>query len=333
MINETKVNVALFGQPGSGKSSLANQLLGREHAKVGVGTDTTVEASWYEWDGVLLCDLPGYDTTRFPADKFPDQFGAFSFDLYLCVFEGKLHASDTRFFRELASQHRVCLFVRNKVDALWQEGKSEDELRAEIVQDVRQQTRDPNAKVFFTSCKTGAGIPELQSAIFEHLDEAKRDRWARAAKGKSEAFLREKHAACQTLVHIYAGLAAANALNPIPGVDVAVDAGLLLVLFKEIRDDYGIGDAALRKVEVLVPTLAPVVNDVLAWATKEGVMLLLKRFAARETTKEVAKYIPIVGQVIAASLGFWITKSAGSHYNDKCFEIAKALLQAELRPK
>jgi uncharacterized protein (DUF697 family) len=223
--------------------------------------------------------------------------------------------------------------VRNKVDALWQEGKSEEELRQEIVQDVRRQAGDPNANVFFTSCKTGAGIPELQRAIFEHLDVAKADKWARKAKELSGEFLGKKHAACQTLVHIYAGLAAANALDPIPGVDVAVDVGLLLALFKEIRDDYGIDDAALRKVEVLVPTLAPLANQVVDWATKEGLMLLLKRFAARETTKEVAKYIPIVGQAIAASLGFAITESAGSHYNDQCFEIAKALLEAELRSK
>jgi len=34
----TKVRVALFGQPGAGKSSLINALVGRPLAKVGVAT-------------------------------------------------------------------------------------------------------------------------------------------------------------------------------------------------------------------------------------------------------------------------------------------------------
>ena len=40
--------IALFGQPGAGKSSIINSLVGKEIAEVDVRTDTTVEAAIYD---------------------------------------------------------------------------------------------------------------------------------------------------------------------------------------------------------------------------------------------------------------------------------------------
>lgn len=63
---EQKVRICLFGQPGAGKSSLINELIGEKKAKVGTGTDTTKEAQVIESGSVVYVDLPGYDTARFP---------------------------------------------------------------------------------------------------------------------------------------------------------------------------------------------------------------------------------------------------------------------------
>ena len=45
----TKVKVALFGQPGAGKSSLINKIAGEQVAEVGVETDKTTD---YRGNGV-----------------------------------------------------------------------------------------------------------------------------------------------------------------------------------------------------------------------------------------------------------------------------------------
>src|SRR6187431_2120533 len=86
------VSIALFGQPGCGKSSLINRLTGQKLAVEGVRNDVTTERQEFEWNGLTLVDLPGYDTARFPASEYLARFKVLEFDLLLCVFDGKFHA-------------------------------------------------------------------------------------------------------------------------------------------------------------------------------------------------------------------------------------------------
>jgi GTP-binding protein EngB required for normal cell division/uncharacterized protein (DUF697 family) len=327
---EDKVRIALFGQPGAGKSSLINALLGEPLAAVGQRTDVTREEKAYEWIAARLVDLPGYDTERFPRDEYFDRFAVLSFDLFLCVTSGKLHESDTRFFRELRSEGKQCLFVRNKSDTLWEPEATGEALRAEVLDDFRCQLLE-EVTVYFTSCKTREGLAVLEEAIFRHLDTAKAARWARSAKARSKEFLQEKRNAAAVHVTLMAGLSAANAFNPIPGADVAVDLGILMALFREIRSTYGLTDERVHHLEVVAPVLGPLSADILSFATKEGLVRLLTRYAGREVVKSFSKYIPIVGQLLAASLGFAITKQAGDYYLSACHTLAEKILELELK--
>jgi len=327
-LDEVQVRIALFGQPGSGKSSLINRLVGQELAKVGVQNDTTVAREAYEWNGLFLCDLPGYDTERFPAASYFERFEVLSFDLLLCVTSGKLHSADAEFFRRLQAAGKTCLFVRNKADQLWEPGRSEEELRASIERDTRIQLESPALKVHFTSCRTPAGLGDLIEAIHDHLEPAKKERWAREAAAFSKDFLDVKHSACDRYVTLAAGLAAINGMNPVPGADIAVDLSIIVGLFVKIRHAYGLSAERLEVVEQMIPAAAPIVNHIVKFVTKDGVLLLLKRIGPRVAIKEGAKWIPLVGQVVAASLGFWITKAAGDYYHKQCHEIARQMLAA-----
>ncbi|MEF8759172.1 MAG: GTPase [Candidatus Accumulibacter sp. UW25] len=324
--NNTTVSVALFGQPGAGKSSLINKILGKKVAEVGVETDKTVEAASYEANGLRLVDLPGYGTKKFPKESYLNKFNIPGFDLFLCVISGKLHHADTDFFQELARIGKVCIFVVNKHDELWEDGISTEELEKRKVNDITKHVGQ-SVKVVFTSCRKGTGIDALSAEIEKNLSEAKRERWARGAKAYSTRFLQEKKVACEKYVSYAAGAAAANGINPVPGVDVAVDISIIMKLFKEIRDDYGLSDNFLTSLKKSsIPVVGRLANNVIQYAAKEGILMLLKSFAGRQAVKSFAKYIPYIGQLIAAGLGYAITSNVGNSYLSDCHELAEEIL-------
>ncbi len=324
-----KVKIALFGQPGAGKSTLVNTIIGENKMKTGVYTDVTVEAEEVEKDGLIFVDLPGYGTAKFPKHEWLNKFKIEEFDIFLCVFSGKFHKLDSELFKELKQKNKECLFVRNKSDDIYDGEKDISELKEDISNDVKKHV-ESSVEVYFTSCHKlkREGISELEEAIEKSLEPAKSDRFIKVSKAYTEKHLEKKKEQAESLVGKYAGLTAANALNPIPGLDISVDIGMLLKLFSEIRNIYGLSDKALSSVGA---TFVPLANNIIKFATKEGIIILLKQFATKEVIKNVAKYIPFIGQIIAASAGFAITSAAGKSYLEDCHTLAKSILEEELK--
>ena len=306
-------------------------MVGKQVAEVGVETDKTVEAQIIEYTkDLVLVDLPGYGTSKFPPDAFADKFRSEDYNIFLCVFSGKFHQADTDFFHGLKQAGSPCLFVRSKEDTLYQDGKDKEELKQEIKADVIKQIRE-DTEIFFISNRYETGFDKLQKAIHDHLEDAYQDRWARSAKAYTLEALAAKKAACESKVTKYAGLAAVNGLNPIPGLGVAVDATVLLKLFAEIREHYGLSEDQINSLSpTLVNILGPIANKILSFSKKEGIELLLKQFAGRLAAKQFSKYIPFVGLAIASSAGFGLTKLAGDSYLEDCHQVAEAILKEEL---
>lgn len=176
---DNKLKIALFGQPGSGKSSIINAIIGKKVVENGVSTDKTVEAKQILWKNILLVDLPGYDTSKFPKDSFLKKFSISSFDIFVCVFSNKLHHADVEFFTKLSQNNQTCIFVRNRHDELWEEDKAIFELERDIRDDVNRLL-NRKVKVVFTSCKNRTGIENLKSEILSNLDEADKTKWIKS---------------------------------------------------------------------------------------------------------------------------------------------------------
>ncbi len=327
---DTAVKVALFGQPGAGKSSLINAMIGYEVAEVGVETDKTVKAASYHHNGIELVDLPGYGTSRFPKTSYAQKFDIEGFDLFLCVSSGKLHAADTEFFHLLLEMGKVCLFVVNKHDQLWEGNKTVKQLENAKRIDIRKHV-SPDIDVLFTSCREGTGLDALNQAIADNLDAAKKERWMRGAQAYTTEFLDGKKKACERYVTVAALASAANAINPIPGADVAVDLGILSKLFAEIRDDFGLDNDFLGQLtQTSVPAVNKLAEELMEYATKKGMMELLKRYAGKRAVQTLTRYIPTVGQVIAAGIGYQVTSNAGKAYLDHCYKLSKKTLNEDL---
>lgn len=184
--------VGLFGATGSGKSSLFNALVGDDLAAVHVLRPTTSQplavttdgpgaVPLLDWLGVgdrrtierpldpradrlILLDLPDFDSVaaehRLIAERFAGQV-----DALVWVVDPEKYADavlHTDFIARHARHGAVTLVVLNQSDRLTADESASvvDSLRGVLAADGLS-----GARVFATSARTGAGIPELRRAI------------------------------------------------------------------------------------------------------------------------------------------------------------------------
>ena len=124
-------------------------------------------------------------------------------------------------------------------------------------------------------------------------------------------------------------VAAASGTVPIPGANFAIDIPVIISLFKFIRETYSLTDKALSTTEMAVPALAPLVNNVVKYASTEGVVLLLTEYSGAVIAEQVSKFVPIIGTAVAASLGFAVVRKIGNLYLRDCHRLAEATLESQ----
>lgn len=340
---KTKVRLALIGQPGAGKSSIINSLVGTKLFPVGVYTDTTITAQEKEYGGLIITDLPGYGTARFPLDAWIDEFKPEQYDMYLFVFDGKLHEADSQLFQYLEKwqqerQHPFFL-VRNKEDQIWDDEKTLEHLKEEIQADVRSLLTDEETPIFFTSCRHQTGIEALKCAIYKmDFDEVKKSKLVSSFKATCLEDLERKRAICRDNLDMYAYAAAANGLNPLPGVDISVDLGVFYSMLKDIRETFGIRDEQkIKRYEILGPTAKKLIDEVCQYMVENYanklLMELAKAFGKKFTEKQFTKLIPLVGNVASALLGAAMTRKVGEKYIDDCYELSKMIMEHTIEQK
>jgi len=330
-LSQGKVNIAFFGPPGAGKSSTINALCGAEVATVGVNTDTTLEAKVIEHGEVTFIDLPGYGTIKFPQKEFFAKFNPLQYDLFICVFDGKLHTADTEFFQLITKAGKPCIFVRNKIDEIYDEDKTMAQSQDIIRQDVARQIGTADFSLLFI-CARGdmlTGIDELQDSIFSQMNAARKEKYYMAAKTQIAEYLQQKKELAVKYVSTSAQYAALNGLNPLLGVDAAIDAAIIYNMYSNIRKTFDINEKMI--VDSLMTTTTK--NFLLKGMSKKGVTIILKSLAKKLASKSVFKYIPLVGQATAACVGYRIVKEAGEDYVLACYQVAQDDMLEQLNAK
>jgi len=144
--------------------------------------------------------------------------------------------------------------------------------------------------------------------------------------------LTQTAARCRKRVTQRALLAAGVAMLPLPGVDWVTDIGLLVKLLPEITAAFGLSPAQIEK---LAPERQVVVFKAISagsslllghLVTRDLVLVLLKTVGLRLSTQQAAKYLPIAGQLVSATLTFSALKYVCEQHIRQCEQVARQLL-------
>ncbi|TPG12994.1 hypothetical protein [Sphingomonas oligophenolica] len=139
---------------------------------------------------------------------------------------------------------------------------------------------------------------------------------------------------CRKLVTKRSLMAAGAAVIPIPGADVVADIGLLATLLPLISTKFELDHDQVDKldpttVQQVFVVAASLGNNVIGrMVTRQMVVRLLKRFGVRLATASAAKYVPVLGSAVAATIGFGAMKLAGNAHIDDCYKTARAVIDA-----
>jgi uncharacterized protein (DUF697 family) len=142
---------------------------------------------------------------------------------------------------------------------------------------------------------------------------------------------------CRKIVMRRALVSAGAAVVPIPGIDLAVDIGMLMKMLHEINTAFGLTPAQIealgtrRRLSAYKAITAIGSSYVGRIVTRELALALLKSVARRIATKTTAKYVPLVGQALAAGLSFAAIKYIGDRHIEDCIAVADRVIQAEAR--
>ncbi|XP_052785981.1 T-cell-specific guanine nucleotide triphosphate-binding protein 2-like [Mya arenaria] len=147
---DVKLNIAITGAAGTGKSSLINTLRGirPSHplaAKVGVD-ETTLQPTPYphpQYDNVVYWDLPGVGTLKFKKDTYVEKTDLDKYDLFIIVGCGRFTENDAWLASEVFKIDRQVYIVRTKIDIDMQNEMSDYAERFQkkvVMEKIRQST-------------------------------------------------------------------------------------------------------------------------------------------------------------------------------------------------
>ena len=131
------------------------------------------------------------------------------------------------------------------------------------------------------------------------------------------------------LLHKRALMAGVASAVPVPGLDWAVDAAMLSKLIPEINREFGLTpgqlDSLSPKKREQVQKAVTLVGSVLIGKliSRDLVIKAATKIGMRLTTKQLAKYVPFAGQIVAATVGYAAIRYLGEEHMKDCIRVAQ----------
>ncbi|XP_039368347.1 interferon-inducible GTPase 5-like [Mauremys reevesii] len=354
MLRNTKLNIAITGNSGSGKSSFINAIRSlndddRGAAETGV-TETTKDPTAYPHPihpNVIVWDLPGIGTTKYPAETYLTDVKVCRYDFFIIIAAVRFTEADTKLAKEINSMGKKFYFVRTKVDADlvnerrkrdFNEEKTLEAIRSDCMEQL-QEAGISSPQVFLVSRWDfdKYDYPQLQETLANDLNIHKRHILICALPSTSEEILKEKQKALQEQIWKQALKSCALAAVPLPFLSVKCDVDILVENMREYCKSFGLDNDSIKslakQVRMSVTELKSVIKSPLAKdITKEEALKRLREATGEPimTVKYFISMIPLIGTGIAAKKSYSITYEVLHTFLDEVTEDAQRVLKKAL---
>ena len=255
-------------------------------------------------------------------------------------------ANDRILANEMKEQGKPFFFIRTKIDVdVKSEKRKKSFNEAAMLQKIRRdcginlvdkadKSICSEEDIFLISNRHLGkwDFSRLTEAILDALPRYEREALTlclNALTGLSKNFLERKVKILKGRIFLVAGLSAAVAVAPVPGLSIAVDA---LIMFNEVREyitQLGIPVQGSTIFNFLSsPTQRSVVATQVQFSSVPKILALLaKEAGAGLAVEEASRYIPFVGSAIAGAISFGCTIFFLRKCLNKIEEVALAVLE------
>ena len=140
---------------------------------------------------------------------------------------------------------------------------------------------------------------------------------------------------CIAIVKRRAKVSAGVAIVPVPFFDVAVDASMLTMLLPDISERFGLLEDRRAAVDLESRAIHwsalkdRTIDFAALMATRGIVKKTVQGFGGRIAAKQVTKFIPLGGQLVAGTMGYMIFKKIATDHIDECYKLAKDIQQKD----
>jgi len=355
------LNVAVTGNSGVGKSSFINairRLTAEDEGAAPVGVkETTLDIQSYSHPCnpfLKFWDLPGVGTNRYPRETYLSDIDVDRYDFFLLITASRFTENDTWLGRELYIRHKKYFFVRTKIGVdISNNKKSHPKTHDEdaVVREIRDSTEEHlsadgclDVPVFLIDNYKlqKFEFDQLEHRLIEEFPNLKRSSLVLSLQATGKEMIQLKVAELRSKMWQLAGLSAAVAAIPIPGVSVAFDLGIVAKQSDFYCTQLGLDETSLKRYAKLTSTdyllLKSIVDRSLGFKVigVEGVKKMVEHLSRRATPhllttaafKEGSRFIPLIGSFIAAPVSFGGTYYALKLVLDKMESVALEVVTA-----
>jgi len=359
---DMNIKIGVIGSSGSGKSSLINALrdLNADQggaAKVG-SNETTIKPTEYPHpknEQLVVVDLPGVGTPKFPRDSYLDAIEVDKYDFFLLVAQKRFYENDGWLAKELIQRKKNFFFVRTHIDNEVENDKKahpSTHNKEQLIADIRRKTEaeleqnvpETSMMLFLIDNYKPAqyDFPDLREQLIDKFPDLKKEVLLLTIRSSTRSMLDKKVKYLRSRIWKAAALSGTFGLVPIPGTSFVADAVILVRETKFYYQQLGLDSESLRRLSqetgAEFSTLQTMVEEticvnIMEFEAKNFLALIsslgiaMAVFQAESAVEQLVALVPVIGQAVAGAMSSVTTYWILGEILDKMYDVAKEVIE------